>query len=234
MAPKKPAKPAPKIVTKPASKPTAPTKKAKLTVWEAAPAPHAHNHHGHHHHEHNHAHGTCCDHDHGKNACGGMLACLTNCCPLAGILFTRSYWAAAVVAFIVIFASDWFLHTRFLMNDYAATSAFWRVDGEIRHDLIFATQVLTALVYAAMVIGLGHAGRWWGSFSSGVLAAAPVAICAFTSYVMLPFGSAYIPTVWAVASLLQGGLTGLAICAALHASRAPDVAGCCTDKPTLH
>lgn len=239
MAPRKPApkaskpvaKPAPKAAVKPAVKPA--VKKSNLTVWPAATAPlpqpasplamHQHDHH--------HEHGACCGHSHART---NPLACLSSCCPVAKIVFTRSFWAASVVAFLVIFATDWLLHTRILMQDYAETSALWRADGEIRHSLIFLTQALTAMAYAAIIIGLGHAGKWFGSFSSGVLAGSLPAIGALTSYVMLPFASPYIPAVWAAASLIQGGLAGIAICAALKASRAPDVAACCAPKSTLH
>lgn len=226
MAPRKPTpKSSPKPMSKPAAKPASkPAAKAKLTVW---PDAHAHDH-AHHHHDH--AHADCCGH-HGTNS---PLACLCACCPIAKIVFTRTYWAAAVVAFLIIFITDWFLHARFLAADYAATSAIWRADAEVRPSLILITQIITALSYAALILGMDHAKRWWGSFSSGVLVAVPVAMCAMSGYIMLPFASAYIPTVWAIASLLQGGLTGLVICIALHISRAPGNADCCPPKPTLH
>ena len=219
MAPRKPAPQAAKATVK----------KSKVTVWPAE-APHAHDHTHHHH-----GHGACCGHDHShKPSCGAMLACLCACCPIAKVIFTRSFWAASVVAFLVIFATDWLLHTRFLLQDYHETAALWRADGEIRHSLIFVTQALTAMVYAAIILSLGHAGRWFGSFTSGLLAGCLPAIGAMTSYVMLPFATPYIPAVWAIASLLQGGLVGFAVCAALKASRAPETGDCCTPKPTLH
>ena len=219
MAPKKPAKKAikpsakaVKATVKPVVKHAA---KSNLTVWPATEA-----------HEHHHAHGACCNHNHGPKK--GICACITGCCPVAGVLCTRTYWAAAVIAFLVIFATDWLLHARFLVADYAATSGIWRADREIEHEFILTTQALTALAYAAIILSIGHAGRWWGAFSSGVLAASVASIAAFTSYVMLPFASPYIPTVWAIASLVQGGLVGLAVCATLRLSRAPEGDACCT------
>ena len=241
MAPRKPSKPAPKAIIKAPAK-AAPKPAAKPVVKAAvkplpkpvvqpvakpvakpalAPLPQPEL-------MHDHNHAACCT----PRTTG--LGCLTSCCPMAKVLFTRSFWAAAVVAFFVIFATDWLLHTKFLMQDYAQSSSLWRAEGEIRHSLIFITQALTAMVYAAIIIGLGFSHRWFGSFSSGVLAAGPAAISAMTAYVMLPFAVPYIPTVWAVASLLQGGLVGLAVCAALHLSRAPDVTDCCPPRSTLH
>lgn len=169
---------------------------------------------------------TCCE--------GGGLGRLCACCPIAKIVFTRSFWAASVVAFLVIFATDWLLHTRFLMQDYAETSALWRAEGEIRHGLIFAAQALTAMAYAAIILGMGHAGRWWGAMASGKLAAAPVAISSLTAYIMLPFANPYIPAVWAVASLVQGMLVGLSICGALRLSRAPEASSCCDAHSCMH
>lgn len=227
MAPKKPAPKAIKSAPKKAPAPAAvPAKKpAKLTVWPAEPHTHGHDHH---HHD-----DSCCGHHHGMKP--NLLTCLCTCCPIAKIIATRSFWAASVVAFIVIFATDWILHTRFLMADYAATSNFWRPAGQVRMDLILITQIVTALSYAAIIIGMGYARKWWGSFSTGALAGIPVAMTAMSAYIMQPFASPYIPAVWAVASVLQAGLAGLAICAALRLSRAPDAgAGCCTSKPTLH
>lgn len=229
MAPQKPAKkalkPAPKAAAKPAPKAvksSVASKKSNLTVWPAE-APHAH-------HVHNHT--TCCDHNHtGKK---GLCATVTGCCPIAGILCTRTFWASAVVAFFVIFATDWLLHARFLVADYAATSGIWRADRDIEHEFILATQALTAMAYAAIILTIGHAGRWWGAFSSGLLASSVASIAAFTSYVMLPFTSPYIPAVWGVASLIQGGLVGLAVCATLRLSRAPEGDTCCSHADHGH
>lgn len=232
MAPRTPSRSAAKTsakrnaTAKPAKSPAATAAaKPKLTVWPAEDA-HAHDHH--------HDHGACCGHHH-HSPMMNPIACLCACCPIARMFFTRSFWAASFVAFIVIFATDWLLHAHFLVDEYVANSAFWRADGEIRHSLIFITQAVTAMAYAAIVIGMGQAGKWWGSFSSGALAAVPVAMCAMVAYIMLPFASAYIPTIWAVESVLQGGLAGLAISAALRASRAPEAhADGCPPHTTLH
>lgn len=174
-----------------------------------------------------HERGDCCSHHH-----GGLFGCLC-CCPVGRILFTRSFWAASVVAFIVIFATNWFLHARFLAPEYAATAALWRTPADMQLHLLITAEALTAMAYAAIILGMGHAGKWWGSWATGKLAACPLAISALTSYATIPFASPYIPTVWAVASIIQGGLVGLAICAALKVSRAPE-ATCCATKPTLH
>ncbi|RYG61899.1 MAG: hypothetical protein EON60_01830 [Alphaproteobacteria bacterium] len=227
MAPKKPTakpvktaiKPVVRKDVKPALKAAIkPAAKSNLTVWPAADA-------------HAHQHTTCCDH---HTESKGICATLTACCPIAGVLCTRTYWASAVVAFFVIFATDWLLHSRFLVADYAATSGLWRADREIEHEFIFATQILSAMAYSAIILAIGHASRWWGAFSSGLLASSVAAIAAFTSYVMLPFASSYIPTVWAIASLIQGGLVGLAVCATLRLSRAPEGDACCSHGHHIH
>lgn len=164
-------------------------------------------------------------------------------CPLGKHLCTRSFWAASVVAFLVIFASDWLINSHFLVADYVATSAFWRAEGDIRSSLLVLTQAVTAMAYAAIVLGMGHATRWWGSLVSGVMAAVPVAMVSVNTYAMMPFAESTIPAAWALTALLQGGLVGVAICATLKASRAPEThtdctCGCgdtCTCKPkTLH
>lgn len=149
-------------------------------------------------------------------------------CPLGKHLCTRSFWAASVTAFLVIFASDWLINSHFLVADYVATSAFWRAEGDIRSSLLVLTQAVTAMAYAVLVLGMGHATRWWGSLVSGVMAAVPVAMVSVNTYAMMPFAESTIPAAWALTALLQGGLVGLTICATLKASRAPETHADCT------
>ncbi len=160
---------------------------------------------------------------------GGLMACMCSmvkACPLGKQLVTRSFWAAAVVAFLVVFATDWLLHARLLVTEYQATSAFWRTGADVRHGLIFLTQALTALVYAAIILGMGHAFRWWGAAVCGLLAASPAALTSVALYATMPFAAATIPLAWAAGSLGQGVLAGLAICAVLRLSRAPQGQAC--------
>lgn len=147
-------------------------------------------------------------------------------CPLGKQLCSRSFWASVVVAFLVIFATDFLINNYFLIADYVATSAFWRTEGDIRSGLLVLTQAVTALAYAAVILGMGHAARWWGSLMSGMLAALPVAMVSVNTYAMMPFAETTIPAAWAATALGQGALVGVAICAALKAARAPEAMGC--------
>ena len=210
MAPRSPSKAAPKAQAKSVAKPMA---KAAKAAAPAAPVAMPTTGCG------------CCS----TSARTSPLACLcrmAKCCPLGKQLLTRSFWAAAVVAFLVVFATDWLLHARLLVAEYQATSAFWRTEADMRHGLIILTQLLTALVYAAIVLGMGHAFRWWGAAVSGLLAAAPAALAAWAFYATMPFATATLPAAWALGTLVQGVLAGLAICAVLRTSRAPQSATC--------
>lgn len=175
----------------------------------------------------------------GATCCGGCssssparaswcacLCSLLRSCPVGKHLATRSYWASTVVAFLVIFATDWLVNNRLLMADYIATSAFWRAEGDIRTGLLVFTQAVTALAYAVIILGMGHAVRWWGAMISGITASVPVAMVSVNTYAMMPFAESDIPAAWALTALAQGALVGLAICAALKASRAPETHDC--------
>lgn len=168
---------------------------------------------------------SCCT----DSCCGSAssrLCALMQECPLGKHVCTRSFWASAVVAFLMIFATDWLVNNYFLMADYGATSAFWRAESDIRTGLLVITQIVTALAYAAIVLGMGHASRWWGSMVSGMVASVPVAMVSVNTYAMMPFAETDIPAAWAATAIVQGALVGFAICAALKAARAPETHGC--------
>ncbi|TKW60790.1 MAG: hypothetical protein DI628_07830 [Blastochloris viridis] len=154
------------------------------------------------------------------------LCALLNECPLGKHICTRSFWASSVVAFIMLFITDWLVNNHMLMADYVATSAFWRTEGDIRTGLLITTQAVTALAYAAIILGMGHAARWWGATISGVVASVPVAMVSVNTYAMMPFAETDIPAAWAATALVQGALVGIAICAALKAARAPETHPC--------
>jgi len=166
------------------------------------------------------ASGTCC-----TSAPHSLCAFLQDC-PLGKHICTRSFWASSVVAFLMIFTTDWLVNNHLLMADYIATSAFWRTEGDIRTGLLVITQAVTALAYAAIVLGMGHAARWWGATVSGMVASVPVAMVSVNTYAMMPFAETDIPAAWAATALVQGALVGLAICAALKAARAPETHDC--------
>lgn len=206
MAPRKPAKPAAKKPSSPA-KPAAKTA-ARKAATQPAPQPEPT--------------GTCaCCTPSGRSLCTCMGK-LMRSCPVGQHICTRSFWASAVAAFLMIFATDWLVNNHLLMADYVATSAFWRTEGDIRSGLLVATQAVTALAYAAIILGMGHAVRWWGSMVSGIMASVPVAMVSVNTYAMMPFAETDIPAAWAATAVGQGALVGLAICAVLKASRAPE------------
>ncbi len=208
MAPRKPLAKKATVKAKPAAKPVA--RKAVAATPVATPAPMPAN--------------TCCASD---TCCTTRRLCtFLQECPLGKHVCTRSFWASAVVAFLMIFTTDWLVNNHFLMADYIATSAFWRTEGDIRTGLLVITQAVTALAYAAIVLGMGHAVRWWGATVSGMVASIPVAMVSVNTYAMMPFAETDIPAAWAATAVVQGALVGFAICAALKAARAPETQGC--------
>ncbi len=208
MAPRKPVVSKPKAKATPTAKPAA--RKAAPVASTAPVTTHA-----------TAGSESCCCSTPSKSFCAFLHSC-----PLGKHLVTRSFWASAVVAFIMIFATDWLVNNHMLMADYIATSAFWRAEGDIRTGLLVITQAVTALAYAAIVLGMGHAARWWGATVSGMMASIPVAMVSVNTYAMMPFAETDIPAAWAATAVAQGALVGLAICGALKASRAPETHGC--------
>jgi hypothetical protein len=170
--------------------------------------------------------GSCCSTPSCCTSPTSRLCALLHECPVGKHVATRSFWASSVVAFIMIFTTDWLVNNHMLMADYIATSAFWRAEGDIRTGLLVITQAVTALAYAAIVLGMGHAARWWGATVSGMMASIPVAMVSVNTYAMMPFAETTIPAAWAVTAVAQGALVGFAICAALKASRAPETHDC--------
>lgn len=146
----------------------------------------------------------------------GIIGCISHMCPVARIMLTPGYWLAAMLTFLIIMGVDFAVNAKLLMPEYAATSAIWRPMEDVRMEWCLIAHVLLALAYAAIILGISHGKRLWGSMSSGLLAASPMAISSIMAYMSLPLADPTIPAMWAASSLVGGALSGLAIAGAFR------------------
>src|ERR1700682_5663168 len=128
-----------------------------------------------------------------------------------------------VVAFVVIFATDYLIHGVWLMPDYAVTKALWRPDTEMnaRIGWMFFAQFLCAATFV-LVWAMGFAGR---SIGTGIIFGFVMGlfqqIWAMVDYVVLPMPCT-LATKWFCAGLVQAMLLGI-VAALIYKPRAATV-----------
>lgn len=169
--------------------------------------------------------GSCCISREETRCCGFSISC-----PLLGVLTTRAFWLASVLTFIIIFGFDMWWNGQLLMPDYQATAHFWRPYNQIEQFMpwCFLRHVGLAMAVSALVLLMGRT-NWWGGLITGVLAMTPVAIeqASVYMYMSLPM---HLPAMWAVGSLLQGGLMGLAVTSIARLKQSGCCGGSCACK----
>src|ERR1700759_5677143 len=117
---------------------------------------------------------------------------------------------AIVAGFIVIFATDFLIHSVWLMKDYEATKAIWRPEAEMGSHIawMFLAQFLCAATFT-VVWGLGFAGR---PVSTGILFGLVMGIFqqtwALVDYVVLPMPGD-LAVKWYFSGLAQAILLGI-------------------------
>jgi hypothetical protein len=117
---------------------------------------------------------------------------------------------AIVVAFVIIFGTDFLIHGFWLNPDYEATKQLWRPEGEMQtrfHWMLFA-QLLCAATFV-IIWAKGFAGRDIATgITFGLLMGLFLGIWAIINYVVMPLPGA-IATKWVLAGVVQCVLLGI-------------------------
>jgi hypothetical protein len=127
---------------------------------------------------------------------------------------------AIVVAFAVIFGTDYLIHGVWLMPDYNATKSLWRPDNEMNAHIIwmFLAQFLCAATFV-IIWAMGFAGRCVGTgILFGLFMGMFQQIWVMVNYVVLPM-PADLAVKWYFSGLAQAVLLGI-VAALLYKPRA--------------
>jgi hypothetical protein len=117
---------------------------------------------------------------------------------------------AIVVAFVIIFGTDFLIHGFWLNPDYEATKQLWRPESDMQtrfHWMLFA-QLLCAATFV-IIWAKGFAGRDIATgITFGLLMGLFLGIWAIINYVVMPLPGA-IATKWVLAGVVQCVLLGI-------------------------
>jgi hypothetical protein len=118
---------------------------------------------------------------------------------------------AIVVAFLLIFATDWLIHGVWLMPDYNATKSLWRPESEMGAHMGF--MVLAQFLCAATFViiwAMGFAARPVSTgIVFGLLMGMFQQVWVLINYVVIPI-PADLAVKWYVSGLAQAILLGIA------------------------
>jgi ATP/ADP translocase len=119
---------------------------------------------------------------------------------------------AMFVGFIIIFGTDFLIHSVWLMKDYEATQAIWRPEAEMGSHIgwMFLAQFLCAATFT-IVWAIGFAGR---PVSTAIIFAIVMGMFqqtwALVNYVVLPMPGD-LAVKWYFSGLVQATLLGIAV-----------------------
>lgn len=119
---------------------------------------------------------------------------------------------AIVIAFLVIFGTDYLIHGVWLMPDYDATKSLWRPEAEMNthFPLMLLAQFLGAATFA-IIWAKGFAGRCVGTgIIFGLLMGIFQQVWAMVNYVVIPMPGA-LATKWYFSGLAQAILLGIVV-----------------------
>lgn len=141
---------------------------------------------------------------------GGMTCPITGC-PIKKVLI------ATVVAGLVTFVYDWFVHGVLLKADYAATAALWRpmADMEAMWQVCVIYHVVLAFGVAGLYCFMGQKSDCGGSCTKmgatfGLLLGLIMGITHFSSYIWLPMPLG-LALKWLAAGVIWGVLIGFVL-----------------------
>ena len=111
---------------------------------------------------------------------------------------------AIVVGYVVIFATDWLIHEKWLTADYAATEQIWRAKPEIATLLgwMIGAQVLMVVTFVLLWTRWADTARLGCAFGFGLLMGAFSGVWAMVLYVILPMPGA-LAAKWFCAGIAQ-------------------------------
>jgi hypothetical protein len=111
---------------------------------------------------------------------------------------------AILVAFVVVFATDFVIHSIWLMPDYNATKSLWRPESEMTSHFPF--MLAAQLLFAAMLCliwALGFAGRSLGTaIVFGLFMGLFQQVWPIATYVVMPLPGT-IAVKWIISGVLQ-------------------------------
>ena len=117
---------------------------------------------------------------------------------------------AVVVAFVVVFGTDYLIHGVWLMPDYNATKALWRPESEMgaHFPWMLLAQFLCAATFV-IVWAMGFAGRCVGTgILFGLVMGVFQQVWALIDYVVIPIPGE-LAVKWFCAGLVQAALLGM-------------------------
>ena len=118
---------------------------------------------------------------------------------------------AILVGFIVVFASDFVIHTIWLKPDYMASMALWRTDPEMmtRFPWMIAGHFLCAFAFVLIwAIGFAPGGNMTVACIYGVLMGLFAQVNTIIAYVVSPMPGALM-TKWFFIGVVQAMLLGI-------------------------
>jgi hypothetical protein len=150
-------------------------------------------------------------------------ACATKngCCP-------KKWLMTGLVAFVVTFVYDWFVHGNLLMDQYSATAALWRPEAEMNamFSYCIGKHALEALVFAALFLGWKCHQTFGACFTSlcpvrkgfcfGATVGLLLGINSAAAYIYMPIPQS-LAIAWLIAETVKWGAVGAIL--ALFCSR---------------
>jgi hypothetical protein len=115
-----------------------------------------------------------------------------------------------VVAFAVIFGTDYLIHGIWLMPDYNATKSLWRPEAEMKHYMLCftAAQIICAATFV-IIWAKGFAGRCLGTgILFGLIMGMFQQIWVLVNYAIIPM-PADLAMKWYFSGLAQAVLLGI-------------------------
>ena len=117
---------------------------------------------------------------------------------------------AIVVAFVIVFGTDFLIHGLWLNRDYEATKELWRPESEMnaRFHWMLVAQLIGAATFV-IIWAKGFAGRDIGTgITFGLLMGLAQQVWAIIDHVVMPIPGA-LAAKWVVAGLVQCVLLGI-------------------------
>ena len=116
-----------------------------------------------------------------------------------------------VVAFVIVFGTDFLIHGFWLSSDYEATKELWRPESDMnaRFHWMLIAQLIGAATFV-IIWAKGFAGRDIGTgITFGLLMGLAQQVWAIIDHVVMPVPGA-LAAKWVVAGLVQCVLLGIA------------------------
>lgn len=117
---------------------------------------------------------------------------------------------AIVVAFVIVFATDFLIHGLWLSSDYEATKELWRPESDMnaRFHWMLMAQLIGAATFV-IIWAKGFAGRDIGTgITFGLLMGLAQQVWAIIDHVVMPVPGVLVGK-WVVAGLVQCVLLGI-------------------------